>query len=108
MDIENLKRAEEQLRNNEKNLTTIIETIPAFVRTANPDGSIDFVSQSWLDYVGLSREEWVGWGWMDKVHPEDRDRVVESRRQMMATGEPRERTPHTAGKWGIPLVSVPP
>ena len=91
MDIENLKRAEEQLRNNEKNLTTIIETIPAFVRTANPDGSIDFVSQSWLDYVGLSREEWVGWGWMDKVHPEDHDRVVESRRQMMATGEPRER-----------------
>ncbi len=91
VDIENQKRAEEQLRNSERNLHTIIETIPAFVRTANPDGSIDFVSQSWLDYVGLSREEWVGWSWMNQVHPEDRDRVVEGRRQMLATGGPRER-----------------
>ena len=56
VDIENQKRAEEQLRNSERNLRTIIETIPAFVRTANPDGSIDFVSQSWLDYG--SRENW--------------------------------------------------
>jgi PAS domain S-box-containing protein len=91
MDIENLKRAEEQLRNSERNLRTIIETIPAFVRTANPDGLIDFVSQSWLDYMGISREEWVGWGWINKVHPEDRDRVVEGRRQMLATGGPQER-----------------
>lgn len=91
MDIENLKRAEEQIRNSERNLRTIIETIPAFVRTANPDGSIDFVSQSWLDYVGLSREDWVGWGWVNQIHPEDRDRVVEGRGQMLATGGPRER-----------------
>jgi len=91
VDIENQKRAEEQLRNNEWNLRTIIETIPAFVRTANPDGFIDFVSQSWLDYMSLSREEWVGWGWINKVHPEDRDRVVEGRRQMLATGGPQER-----------------
>ncbi len=85
------REAEELIRNSEKNLHTIIETIPAFVRTANPDGSIDFVSQSWLDYVGLSREEWVGWSWMNRVHPEDRDQVVEGRRQMLATGGPRER-----------------
>ena len=90
-DITERKRMEEQIRNSEKNLHTIIETIPAFVRTANPEGSIDFVSQSWLDYMSISREEWVGWGWINKVHPEDRDRVVESRRQMLATGEPRER-----------------
>ena len=46
VDIENQKRAEEQLRNSERELRTIIEEIPAFIGTALPDGSIDFVSQS--------------------------------------------------------------
>lgn len=63
-DIDARKRADEKLRNNEAELRTIIETIPAFVGTALPDGSVDFVSQSWLDYTGLTREQWLDWGWM--------------------------------------------
>jgi PAS domain S-box-containing protein len=87
MDITSAKQAEGKIRQNEKELRVIIETIPAFVGTALPDGSIDFVNQSWLDYTGLSKEEWLGWGWMTVIHPEDRDRVVEKRR---AAGEPNE------------------
>src|ERR1700692_700999 len=58
-DIDDRKRAEERLRQKEKELRTIVETIPAFVGTALPDGSVDFVSQSWLDYMRLSSEEWL-------------------------------------------------
>ena len=90
VDIEKQKRAEEQLRNSERNLRTTINTIPAYVFSALPDGSFDFASQNWFDYSGLSPEEVYGWDWTDVVHPEDCDRAVEIWRESLATGEPRE------------------
>jgi PAS domain S-box-containing protein len=90
MDITAAKQAEERILQNERELRLTIETIPAFVGTALPNGSVDFVSQSWLDYTGLSREEWLGWGWMKVTHPEDLDRSVENWRAALAVGQPIE------------------
>lgn len=90
IDIEDRKRAEEKVRQDERELRAIVETIPAFVGTALPDGSVDFISQSWLDYTGLSREEWLGWGWMTVIHPEDLDSAVTKWKAVLATGEPIE------------------
>ena len=84
------REAEEQLRNSEKNLRTTIDTIPAYVFSALPDGSFDFASKNWFDYSGLSPEEVYGWDWTDVVHPEDCDRAVEKWRESLATGEPTE------------------
>jgi formate hydrogenlyase transcriptional activator len=87
IDVEDRKQAEERIRQDERELRKIIETIPAFITTANPDGSIDFYSQSLLDYTGLSREELLGRGWMTVTHPEDLDRLVERRQAGFAAGE---------------------
>ena len=84
------KRAEEQIRNSERKLRTTIDTIPAYVFSALPDGSFDFISQSLFDLTGFSPEEVYGWDWTAAVHPEDRDRAVEKWRESLATGEPRE------------------
>ena len=89
-DITDRKQAEAALRKSERELRTIIETIPAFVVSALPDGSVDFLSQSLADYTGFSREQWLGWGWSDLVHPEDADRVVDKWRAALAGGEPLE------------------
>jgi formate hydrogenlyase transcriptional activator len=90
IDITDRKQAEAVLRKSEMELRTIIETIPAFVVSALPDGSVDFLSQSLLDYTGLSREQWLGWGWRDIAHPEDADRAVNKWRVALAGGEPLE------------------
>jgi PAS domain S-box-containing protein len=90
IDITERKQAKKQLRNSEMNLRTTIDTIPAFIFSALPDGSFEFASQSWFDYSGLSPEEIYGWDWATVVHPEDRDRAVEIWRESLATGEPRE------------------
>jgi PAS domain S-box-containing protein len=89
-DIDDRKKGEERAERNERELRTIIETIPAFVGTAEPDGSVDFISQRWLDYTGLSREEWLGWGWKTATHPDDLDRSLEKWRAALAAGEPIE------------------
>src|ERR1700751_1601639 len=55
----------------QQNLQTLVETIPAFVWRAKSDGNIDYVNRRLLEYLGSSLEEIIGWGWMQKVHPDD-------------------------------------
>jgi PAS domain S-box-containing protein len=87
-DITERKTAEEMIRRSERELRTLVEAIPAYVGTALPDGSVDFMSQSWLDYTGLSREQNMGWGWTGVIHPEDLNRVVDNWRAALASGAP--------------------
>jgi PAS domain S-box-containing protein len=90
IDITEAKRAEEKLRLSERELRTLVEAIPAYVGTNQPDGSVDFMSHSWLDYTGFSREQGMGWGWGSAIHPEDFDRVMNNWRAAVAAGTPVE------------------
>jgi len=74
----------------DEQLRAIIETIPALVWSARPDGSAEFFNRRWLDYTGLSYDEARDWGWEKVVHPEDHNRLVEHWRSMLASGEPGE------------------
>jgi PAS domain S-box-containing protein len=90
IDITEAKRAEEKIRLSERELRTLVEAIPAYVGTALPDGSVDFISQSWLDYTGFSREQGIGRGWEGVIHPDDVDRVVANWRAALAARAPVE------------------
>jgi PAS domain S-box-containing protein len=90
VDITEAKRAEEKLRLSERELRTLVEAIPSYVGTALPDGSVDFISQSWLDYTGYSTEQGAGWGWASVIHPEDVDRVMASWQTGLTAGAPVE------------------
>ena len=48
-----------------------METIPALVWRAAPDGSVEYVNGRVLEYFGAPLDEIIGWGWMDRVHPDD-------------------------------------
>src|ERR1700754_2160874 len=63
IDITEAKLTEERIRLRERELRTIIEIVPAYVGTSLPDGTVDFLSESWLDYSGQTIEEAMGWGW---------------------------------------------
>jgi PAS domain S-box-containing protein len=86
VDIEDRKRDEETIRNKERELRTMVETIPVHIWTNLPDGTLDFVSQSWIDYNGLGADEYRGWNWTDTIHPDDVDAVVADWREAVATG----------------------
>ncbi len=87
VDIEDLKRAEGKIRSAEKELRTIIETIPAYVWTATPDGAVDFSTESWFDRTGLGGGKAIGWSWTENVHDDDREPIVTAWREAIATGK---------------------
>ncbi|WP_263354770.1 PAS domain-containing protein [Acidicapsa acidisoli] len=89
-DITERITAEEKIRRNERELQTLIDVMPAYVVTALPDGTADYLSQRWLDYFGQTREEAMGWGWARVVHPDDIDRVSANWQAGLASGEPVE------------------
>jgi PAS domain S-box-containing protein len=55
----------------EQSLQILVETMPALMWRANPDGHIDYVNKRLLEYFGSPLEEIIGWGWLEKVHPDD-------------------------------------
>jgi PAS domain S-box-containing protein len=83
------KRSEEALRKSEDALRTVIDTIPAMAWSVLPDGTVDFLNQRWLDYAGVTLEEYVE-APTRAIHPEDIPRVLEKWSAAMAAGEPYE------------------
>src|SRR5262249_31734561 len=53
IDITERDRAEDELRASERKYRDLVDTTPAFIHTASPDGALDFLSRGWLEYGGL-------------------------------------------------------
>jgi formate hydrogenlyase transcriptional activator len=85
-----LEEALVEIKNSENKLRTIIDTIPVLAWSARPDGSAEFFNRRWLDYAGLSAEEAADWGWTVALHPEDRARLMDYWRHVLASGETGE------------------
>ncbi len=89
-DIEDRKRAEDAVRQSEEHLRLVIDTVPAMLHSARPDGYVDFFNKRWLEYVGVSLEDISGWRWTNVSHPEDVEGVVGKWRSSVETGKPFE------------------
>ena len=64
-------RAEEALTISEQGPYFLVDAIPTLVWRAGPDGNIDYVNKRVLEYLGAPLGEIIGWGWMERVHPDD-------------------------------------
>src|SRR5215469_10410896 len=71
-------------------LRLAVDTTPAFIHTARPDGYLDYFNRGWLDFLGKSLEEVRGWRWIDVVHPQDVTGIVRKWQHALETGEPFE------------------
>jgi formate hydrogenlyase transcriptional activator len=88
-------KASESLQNDQSTATEdalhrAVDTTPAFIHTARPDGYIDYFNRGWLDFFGKSLEEVCGWRWTELVHPDDVAAIVQKWHAALASGEPFE------------------
>jgi formate hydrogenlyase transcriptional activator len=90
-DIEDRKRAEEKLRQDEWELRQIVDTIAQLVVFLSPDGDALYANRFTLEYTGLSIEDLKANDFRARVfHPDDVERVREERRKGLLLGIPFE------------------
>ena len=89
-DIDERKRAEDALRESERESRLIVDSIPGLVAAFTPDGEVEFVNRQVLEYFGRTLEELKRWGTADATHPEDLPRAVKHFTHSIASGDPFE------------------
>jgi PAS domain S-box-containing protein len=91
-DLRFYKALEQSLRESEQQFHDLADSIAPFVWMTDATGSASWFSRRWYDYTGMSLDAPLGWGWLDAVHPDQVDQVVERARRTIDTGEPYEDT----------------
>jgi formate hydrogenlyase transcriptional activator len=90
-DIENLKRTEEKLRQDEREIRQITDAIPQTIVIQRPDGTPMYANQAVLDYSGFTMEDVVASDFRARLfHPEDLERLREERQAALSRGLPFE------------------
>jgi formate hydrogenlyase transcriptional activator len=90
-DIEDRKRAEEKLRQDEREFRRITDAIPQTIVVQSPDGVPIYANQAVLDYTGLTIEDVTTSDFRARIfHPEDIERLREERQAALSRGVPFE------------------
>ena len=90
-DIEDRKRAEEKLRQDEMELRQITDAITQTIMVLAPDGTGLYANQSMLDFSGLTMREVMAADFRTRFfHPEDVERLRDERRLALSRGLPFE------------------
>ncbi|CAN5799878.1 hypothetical protein BH11GEM2_BH11GEM2_21050 [soil metagenome] len=82
--------AREALRASEARYRFLAEAIPVQIWTAQPNGTLDYVSQRVADYFGTTVEQVLGEGWQNVIHPDDLGGVVARWTASLQSGAPYE------------------
>jgi PAS domain S-box-containing protein len=101
-DLTRQRRAEEALRDSEQRFRMLVEASAQAVWETDSDGMVVNDSPSWRAYTGQTVEEWMGHGWMNAVHPEDREYMEAQWRRSIAERRPLNaeyRLRHVSGGW---------
>ncbi len=75
--------AEQALRAGAARDRLLIESWTQAVWETGADGVVVADSPSWRAYTGQTREEWLGYGWLDAIHPDDRPHAEQQWREVI-------------------------
>src|ERR1700726_3866423 len=90
-DIEDRKRTEKKLLEEERELRRITDAIPQTIVVLDPEGQPLYANQAMLDYTGLTMQDVLISDFRARIyHPEDLERVREERKAGLARGLPFE------------------
>src|SRR3989442_1185460 len=90
-DIEDRKRAEKKLLEEERELRRITDAIPQTIVVLDAKGQPLYANQAMLDYTGLTMQDVIASDFRARTyHPEDLERVREERKAGLARGLPFE------------------
>lgn len=72
LDVTRRKDTEAALSESEARFRNMSDFAPVMVWTTDPSGYCTYLNARWCEFTGQSREEGLGFGWLDATHPDDR------------------------------------
>jgi PAS domain S-box-containing protein len=70
-DVTERKEAERALAESEKRFRLIADSAPVLMCLVDPDNNCTDVNEGWLKFTGRSKQDELGKGWTESIHPED-------------------------------------
>src|SRR2546425_620850 len=87
--IDERRRAEEALRESERELRELIDSVPGMIIVANSEGQ-QYANKRFLDFTGATIEDVMGVGGLSLIHPDEREMVMSEWLRCSALGQPLE------------------
>ncbi len=105
-DITEERNFHQQLLEREEKFRLLADSMPQFVWTSDPEGELNYFNQSVYDYSGLTPEKIAKDGWLQIVHPDDREENIKVWKHSIKTGnnflfEHRFRNLHGDYRWQL-------
>jgi PAS domain S-box-containing protein len=88
MDITDRRRVEQALRESEERFRTLADSAPVLIWMTGVDQGCTYVNRTWLDFTGRELEDELGRGWLDCIHPDDRERSWQTYSAAFESREP--------------------
>ncbi len=87
VDVTDRQNSAEAVRRSEERYRSLVQAGAQVVWVTTPTGQIAEDSPEWRWITGQSLEEYLGNGWLDAIHPEDRERVEREWRECVRAGK---------------------
>jgi len=75
-DITDRKRTEVELRERERLFSTLAEALPVTIFRFDANSHCTYINNYWTTMTGRTVDSVMGLGWLETLHPEDRDRLA--------------------------------
>jgi PAS domain S-box-containing protein len=102
VDISERKRAEQALSESEEHYRHMMELNPQTPWIMDAEGKAVEVSPRWEKLTGFRKEQTLGLGWLDALHPDDREPVRQAIAKALASKQATDiqyRVRHQDGEW---------
>lgn len=66
----------------------LLDRLPNLIWRTGADGRADYFNRAWLGFTGCSLEDGQGMGWLDCIHPDDREHVARTFRAALDERSP--------------------
>ncbi len=90
MDITEQKWAQRALRESEERFRALVRSSAQTVWETTPEGLVIKDSPSWREFTGQHLEESLAEGWVNAIHPADREHALDVWNSALGSGEPLE------------------
>ena len=82
------RRAQTALEESESRFRVMADAAPVLIWMAGPDGPCVDFNRAWLEFTGRTLEQEKGDGWLEGVHPDDREACRSSYLEALAARRP--------------------